>query len=307
MNDSPGKHVVDWLRHLWVPGLKRTSGHDRLSLVLREPLFQFIVLGCLVWVGVGYVRDRQNRYSIHIGQAEQSRIAATYAQQFGQLPTADQMQRLVDRYVREEVFLREGLALNLDKDDEIVRRRIVQKYEFLQTDLVVPDRPPADVLDQWFERNKLNYQTPERVAFTHVYFSVDRDGEEGAKARALIVLERLRQSKAARAPSLGDAFPGPSDVSALTPMEANRLFGKSELSEHLFKLPVEQWSGPYRSGYGWHAVYVTGHLQPELPPLTKVYDRVLSDYLDEQRQTLEAKMFQKLRSKYTIHYDGKPR
>jgi peptidyl-prolyl cis-trans isomerase C len=274
-----------------------------VGVVVHEPFFQFIVLGLLIWGGVEYWNGYNTRYTIDLGSVERERIARGYLQQYGQLPTRHQLQSLVDRHIREEIFLRESLALSLDKDDEIVRRRLVQKYEFLQTDLAVPDSPGAGVLERWFEQNKLHYLTPERVAFSQVYFSIGKEGEEAVKIRALNVLKEVQETHTSRAPGLGDAFPGPSDVGALAPEEATRLFGKSQLSEQLFKLPVGQWAGPYRSGYGWHLIYVTGLTPPVLPTLAEMHERVLADYLDQQRQTLSERAFEKLRAKYRVRYD----
>lgn len=275
-----------------------------LGFIAREPLLQFIVLGFLIWGGVECWNGHNDRYMIDLGSAERQRIAVRYFHQFGQLPTPPQLQGLIDRYIREEIFVREGLALNLDKNDEIVRRRMTQKYEFVQTDLVMPNPPGSGVLERWFEQNQFRYLRPERVAFSQVFFSVDHQGEEAARVRALNVLKNLRGVHASHAPELGDAFPGPSDMGALAPGEATRLFGQSEVSEHLFKLPIGQWAGPLRSGYGWHLVYVTGHLPPVLPRLTEVRERVLADYLADQRRILNARTFEKLRAKYTIRDDG---
>ena len=226
----------------------------------------------------------------------------SYQQQFGELPTSAQLKELIDRRIREEIYLREGLALNLERDDEIVRRRIVQKYEFLQTDLAAPADPDPAVLQQWYEKNRLRYLTPERVAFTQVYFSPDMHGDQAARLRALQVLAKLRATHVSRAPDTGDAFPGPSDVGALTPEEATRLLGDSELSHALFKVPASQWEGPFRSGFGWHLVQVTGHQPPVLPALREIHDRVLADYLEQQRQVLSERAYEKLRAKYTVRY-----
>lgn len=275
-----------------------------IGVMAREPFYQFLLLGLLIWTGVEWWKTQDDRYIVRVGAAERQRIAVNYLQQFGQAPTPAQLKQLLDRYVDEEIFLREGLALNLDQDDEIVRRRIVQKYEFLQTDLAVTDTPAAAALQTWFGKNKNRYVTPERVAFRHVYFSVDRQGERAAKERGVQALAQLRAQRVLRSSELGDAFPGPPEVSPLDADEVVRLFGQSEVSQTLFKLPLNQWSGPYRSGYGWHLVYVTGHLPPLLPAFANVRDRVLQDYQDEQRRFANHRALDKVRMKYTVRFDG---
>jgi peptidyl-prolyl cis-trans isomerase C len=284
---------------------QRARARARIGFVVGEPFLQFIALGLLVWGAVEYWHANSNSYTIDIGPTERERIAMSYLRQFGQRPTQPQLQGLIDRHIREEIFLREGLALNLDKDDEIVRRRVVQKYEFLQTDLAVPEPPPPRILERWFAQNKVRYLAPERVAFSQVYFSVEGRGEQVAKSRAVKNLEKIRGMGVSRAPDFGDAFPGPADVAGVSQEEARRLFGESDLSQALFdNPPVGQWVGPYRSGYGWHLIFVTGIWPPMLPALADIHERVLTDYLDEERRLVNERAFEKLRAKYKVRYDG---
>jgi peptidyl-prolyl cis-trans isomerase C len=286
---------------------KHTRIRRWLIFVAHEPFFQFIALGLLIWLGLAYVESMNQRYVIHVGSAQLQRLAIAYQQQYSQPPAAEQLRQLVDRYITEEIFLREGLALNLDKDDEIVRRRIAQKFDFLQTDLAVPAQPAPDVLESWFQVHQLRYVTPSRVAFTQIYFSADRDGDDAVQARARRVLLQLLASRTRRVLNVGDSFPGPTSLGALAPDAAERLFGKSELSEKLFTAPVGQWFGPVRSGYGWHLIYVTQKKPSEVPHLDVIRSRVLADYLEEQRQILNAQTFEKLRAKYRIvHESGVP-
>jgi len=280
---------------------------SRLKAVGQEPLFHFVVLGFLIWGAVHYWAERNDRYTIHIGLAQRQRIAATYLQQFGQPPTSEQLSHLIDRYVQEQIAWREGVALGLGQDDEVVRRRIIQKFEFLQTDLAVPEPPSPAVLERWFDKNKMRYLKPERVAFSQIYFSPDRGGEAEARSRAVTVLRKLPGMHSLRAPQLGDEFPGPTDVGTLDPEEARRLFGQSELAEQLFTLPVGSWAGPYRSGFGWHLIYVTDRVPSSLSLLAQAHDQVLADYLDEQRRLLNARNFETLRAKYTIVDAGERR
>ena len=46
-------------------------------------------------------------------------------------PTEGELSGLIDSFVKEEVFYREGRKLGLDQDDTIVRRRLQQKMEFM--------------------------------------------------------------------------------------------------------------------------------------------------------------------------------
>ena len=117
-----------------------------LAFAAREPFFQFLFLGLLIWLAAEFIEAQNQRYVIHVGQAERQRLAIAYQQQFNQAPTPEQLQSLTDNYVKQQIFVREGKALGLDTNDEIVDRRIAQKFEFIQQDLGVPDDPaPAAV------------------------------------------------------------------------------------------------------------------------------------------------------------------
>jgi hypothetical protein len=273
----------------------------------REPFVHFALLGLLLWFGSEFWHSDQGRYVIYSGPEQRQRLSTNYERQFGQAPTELQIQGMADSYVRDEIYFREALALGLDQDDEIIRRRLLQKYEFLRTDLTVPEAPDVVTLEKWYEKNKSKYTIPARVAFSHVYFSVDTQGEEAARLRASDASTALMRTQLTRAPDRGDAFPGPTDVSDVSVEEANRLFGQSNLTDELFKLPPGQWSGPFRSGYGWHLVYVTHRLPPDVPPFEQIQEQVRADYRDEQRNLLNARGFETLRSKYTVVHQDAPK
>jgi len=277
--------------------------HQWPAAVLRDPFVHFALLGLLIWVGNAYWSAHRDRYLIRITASDRQRVATSYYRQFGVLPTSEQLEQLMDHYIREEIYLREGKALNLDVGDEIIRRRIVQKYEFLQSDLAVNNIPTPTQLQQWFKQNSSRYLVPERVAFSHIFVSVDHDGESAARARAIKILADLRAHPASRASDHGDPFPGPSDVPALRSEEVSRLFGQSELTQEIFNLLEKQWSGPYRSGFGWHLVYVTGKVPAFLPSYDAVHDRALADYQEAKRRESNGLAFRKLRAKYTVRDD----
>jgi peptidyl-prolyl cis-trans isomerase C len=279
---------------------------DALRFVIHEPLFQFIAIGGTAWLAATYFHTQSQRYVIHIGATERRNLAAAYLQQYQQPATRAQLEELTNHYLTEEVLLREGLALHLDENDEIVRRRIAQKFEFLQTDLTVPQPPSESVLQNWFGRNQTRYMTSPEVTFSQLYFSPDSDGDKVARVRAERTLAELLRGGAKSIGDEGDVFPGPKRGVALTPDATERLFGRSEASQALFIVPVGHWAGPVRSGYGWHLIWVTERRPPELPRFHDVHDRVLADYMDEQHQILRAATIDRLRAKYRIVNDDGP-
>src|SRR5690606_26294789 len=118
-------------------------------------------------------------------------LAVKYRLQFGANPTAAQLERLVDDYVREEALYREAVAQGLGQDDEIVRRRLAQKLTFLLEDRALPSEPGVAELRRWFEAHAGDYATPARTSFHHLYFSTDAVGEGPARIRAEQALSAL--------------------------------------------------------------------------------------------------------------------
>lgn len=270
--------------------------------VLQEPLLHFLVLGVLIYAGVRYFAPPPHQYRIVVGPEQTRQLAARFALQYGEPPTAHQLNTLVDRHVDEEILYREGIALGLERDDEIVRRRIVQKVQFLQQDVEAAPEPTAAELQAFYSKHQARYAIPERATFTHIYFSPDNGGDTAARERAVEQLRALTPDPKAptRAPERGDRFPDLYDYASLGQIELARLFGRTELSSAVLKASVNQWSGPFRSGYGWHLVYVSEHETARVPVLAEVADRVKADFVHSARESRNEATFAKLASKYEV-------
>ena len=76
---------------------------------------------------------------IVISSARIANLADGFARTWRRPPSKEELQGLVDDYIRDEVFYREGRAAGLDRDDVVIRRRVRQKMEFLAEDLSVPE------------------------------------------------------------------------------------------------------------------------------------------------------------------------
>jgi parvulin-like peptidyl-prolyl isomerase len=261
-----------------------------------------MVLGVLVFVVERELDGDAGRYRIDAGPEQRARIATTYLQQYGVKPTESQLRYLLDQYVRSEILFREGLALGLDRDDEIVRRRVVQKIEFLNEDTDAIDASDGE-LERFFASHQSRYVTPAAVSFTQVYFSADPRGEAEAHRRADAALATLRKGASIAA---GDVFEGGNDLAALNNTDAQRLFGDSQLTAALSSAPTGEWTGPYRSAFGWHLVKVNRRDLPQVPALASVKDRVRADYLTAERDRRNEEEFKRLAAKYHIVTEGSP-
>ena len=157
------------------------------SRMIREPLLHFLIAGALIFTVYDAV-DTQTVESpsnaIVVGEAEMQFLRAQFEKLWGRPPMDDELPPLVREFVREEVLYREGVAMGLDRDDVIVRRRIGQKMAFLIGDLAVPAEPDDETLENYLAENQDKYLEPPHLTFTHIYFNVDLRGKQ-AQADAI--------------------------------------------------------------------------------------------------------------------------
>src|SRR5262249_27343568 len=142
------------------------------------------------------------------------------------------------------------------RDDEIVRRRVIQKMEFLADDASPLGQPSEGTLHAFYDAHPDRYRAPSRVSFHHLYFATD-EGMDHATSRASAGLRALQRGAAASSVA-SDPFPDRAVFVNLSPGDIEGLFGRSQLAEALPALPTGIWSGPLRSGLGVHLVYVDG-------------------------------------------------
>jgi hypothetical protein len=266
--------------------------------LLREPFLHFLLLGAIIFAGVHLRNADSHRYRIVVGPEQIARLIDTYREQYGRAPEREQLQALIDQDIREEILYREGVALKLDDEDQIVRRRVAQKFEFLQLDLGAGTSAADRAVENFYDEHAADYSTPAKVSFTHVYLSSSDSGEPAIRAHRL--RDQLQSSGAVRAPAAGDRFAGPYDYSSLDKSSLSRVFGESPIVDALMAAPVHAWAGPFRSAYGWHLVYVTAHEPQRQLLLSEIRERVLADYREHARSAESAAAFARLRAKYVI-------
>lgn len=279
----------------------------RLARILRraaaEPLVHFVAAG-LVLFAVGEIYHRQTSiYRIEVTPRHVQQLAHDYALQYGAAPDPQTLEGLVRQDVHDEILYRQGVALKLDKDDEIVRRRMVQKMQFLMQDLAAPAEPSEAQLQAFYTAHAAAYATAPRATFSHIFFSA-AGGDAAARARAEAALKRLPNS-ITRAPDVGDPFPDLYDFSAYEPEQVYRLFGHTPFADAVYHGPTGRWIGPYRSAYGWHLIYIDARQDRSRPPLSAVRDAVRTDYLQAASDAANRKAFEKVAGRFTVVRDDR--
>jgi parvulin-like peptidyl-prolyl isomerase len=175
--------------------------------------------------------------------------------------------------------------------------------QFLLQDLHPPAEPTATALQTYYDAHSAKYAVPPRATFSHIYFSLDKPGDAQARARA--VLGAL-SDKTTRAPDRGDPFPDLYDFSSYEPEQVYRLFGHTPFVTAVFSIAPGHWAGPFRSGYGWHLIYVDTRQAASRPLLPAVREQVRADYLQDAQDKANTDAFNRLAQRFTIvRDDGK--
>jgi hypothetical protein len=266
--------------------------------LLREPLVHFLLLGCLIfawfeWRGGGGSESR--RIVITRGQIEH--LASGFARTWQRAPTDAELKGLVDDHVKEEIASREALAMGLDRDDTVVRRRLRQKLEFLAED-AMDDAAPTDAqLQEWWGAHRAEYEAESKVALTQVYRSPDRGAAVRLDAERL--LERLRAGPEMDLDAVSDTTMLPRDMPLGPISEVARTFG-AEFARAVDALPVAQWSGPVTSPYGLHLVRVTERVAGTEPSFAEIRPLLERDFEVERRKARIQELYDRLLQKYRV-------
>jgi parvulin-like peptidyl-prolyl isomerase len=195
--------------------------------------------------------------------------------------SAEQRQAMIDDYAREEVLYREAKAFGLEQGDYIIRRRLVQKLEFISEGLAeAATTITEEQLSTYYDANATRYRIAPTVTFTHVFFDAERRGYAEAETAAARKLMELNGQGVpfAQAPQHGDRFPYHVNYVERTPDFVASHFG-GDIAQAVFELSPDKrrWAGPFRSPYGAHLVLVAGWIEGRTPPLPEIKGRVLQD------------------------------
>jgi peptidyl-prolyl cis-trans isomerase C len=271
-----------------------------MKKLLKEPLLHFLALGALFFaLNAWREKTRPKPASsarIEVTAAVIERLRAAFERQFGQPPDAEELREQVTAHIREEVFSREALALGLDRDDMIVRRRLAQKMEFLADDIVRTAEPTDTVVRDFFEKNAGRYAKAGRVSFRHVYFSKEKRGA-GAEATAGATLAALQTG--ASDETMGDPFLHGFEFADREQDDVIAAFGQ-EFAKQLEVQAMGEWRGPVASSYGLHLVRVETRMEPRAVKFDEVREMVLRDFNDERRRMANREVFEKLCQRYEV-------
>jgi hypothetical protein len=266
--------------------------------IVREPLVHFLLIGLFLFALYGLVGGRTGDRMIRVDDNVAAALHAQFSKTWQRPPTAEEMNGLVNSYVRDEIFYREGVTLGMDKDDPTIKRRVSQKFATIAEEWE-SSKPPTDAeLEQWLKQHPARYAEPSLITFDQVMFASPAAFQAGRKALAAGAdPQQLGEGR-----MLLPHF-------ELYPVDIiQRDFGP-EFARSLLSVRPGDWQGPVRSGYGVHLVRVEKIVPGRTPKLADVRPAVVRDFEQARRNRSLDGAFRKLRQSYRVEYSGewKPR
>lgn len=269
--------------------------------IFKEPLFHFILLGGVIFLVYYFVLGpvASNPMEIIVSQGKIKNLAEIFSRTWQRSPSSEELQGLVDDYIREEILYREGVRLGLDQNDSIIRRRVGQKMDFIIEDDAVKIEPSEAQLRQFFKEHIDTFRVEPKFSFRQIYFKTDPSGPN-EKAQLQAKLNFLKKDPTySKWKTFGDPSLLDSNYKERTLSEIKKIFGKS-FAEQLKELPSQQWLGPVSSSYGKHLLWIE-HQQAAIEPLFKeVLPQVKREWSYQQRKDMRQKFYQELRKNYRV-------
>ncbi len=265
--------------------------------LLREPLLHFLLLGAALFVGYQVLNPEP--------AAEPDRIVVTaqdiagleqsFQTTWRRAPTDKERGAMIDGFIRQEVLVREAEALGLDRNDTVIRQRLQQKMTFLLSSGANALEPSDEDLQTYLAANPDRYRISGRVGFDQVYL-----GQSTTQAEIDAALAALNGGADPHSVGRQTLLPLSTPLSPAVAIDS--AFG-SGFAGTIEALPVGDWSGPVRSGFGYHLIRITGSAPASLPALDSIRDKVEAGWRDARAEELTESIYQELQARFTIEIE----
>lgn len=265
-----------------------------VSRIIREPLLHFTLIGAVLF-GVFFALNPEEleavvdpktvvvdeRTILNFLQFRMKAFDAVLVKRRFSAMSMKDKNRLIEEYVREEVLYREARSLRLGQSDYVIKRRMIQKLDFITEGYAASiGRPTEEYIQTHYEKNKRDYFVEPWVTFTHIFFDRKRLGTDKVQEMARRKLVELNQLRVhfSDAVKHGNRFLYHTNYVERTGDFVASHFGP-QMAQQLFKLEPSksQWRGPYNSQFGTHLVMLVGSQKGKSPSLDEVRGRVESD------------------------------
>ena len=258
----------------------------RAAALLREPLLHFLVAGALVFAALSGRAPEPSERRIVVDEMVVAGLVNHYIQAFRRPPTAPELDELIRDHVRSEVYYREALRLGLDRDDEVVKKRLRNKMLAVAGAEAEAAQPTDAQLQAVLAKDPARYALPPRYTLTQRYLGEDTPALRGA-------------ANGVGGPALPSVpFPLPGHIVDAATFDLAQQFG-DDFAAALAKAPIGQWT-LMASGFGLHVVKVEQRMVPPPPRLANVRQRLENDWRSVAVRKAEEAQLQALLAGYDV-------
>ena len=282
---------------------------NKITRLFTEPLIQFLIIGACIYGAYALFGAPEEDFRdtrVHVDSARINGFISEWESRWNRPPTREEIDGLIQSYIKEDVLYRQAVAMGLNEDDPVTRRRMAQKLEFLTSDLAMMVQPAEGELEQYFSDNSEAYRAPDRMTFSQLFFNPDSRGNKTLEdAEEMLVRLQAAGVPTEESMQVGDGLMLQRDFVSVTLTEAARQMG-SGFAESVAQLEPGSWHGPVLSGYGVHLVYLYSYEKAPPAVFEDVQAAVLENWQQEQREQFNADFLENLKTRYEIVIDEIP-
>ena len=268
-----------------------------IAKIAREPLLHFLLIGAALFVVFGLINDKypgDTDKQIVVSAGRIAQLENIFAKTWQRAHSAEELKGLVDDFVLEEIYYRQAVAMGIDRDDTIIRRRLRQKFEFLTDDIAATAKPSDEDLSAYLAANADVFRRDTTYTFEQVYINLDRPGLD-LESHVASQLSALRAGE--YVPGASGLLPGFFDATPSRVVDGN--FG-SGFSTALDELPSGLWQGPIESGLGLHLIRIESRVAGTVPGLADIRPIVEREWAHEKRLDSRRIINERLLSDYEV-------
>lgn len=274
----------------------------------KEPLLHFLLFGAGLFLFFSWGNGSAPISGISAGsesarivvfQNDISQLADAFERTWQRPPTEEELNGLVDGFVRDEIYFREATAIGLDRGDNVIRRRLRLKMEYIFEDIAAQGEPTGSEIEEFYRKNSERYLVEPQVSFQQVFVNIDKRGEDGENYAHDLLLDLNR---GADPDTVGDPFLLGPEAGLMSLWEVRKLYGES-FAQSLLDLSPGRWQGPINSTYGLHLVFITKSEAERIPMLSEVLDSIKRDWKIERQEKLKDEAYARLKERYTVEIE----
>ena len=287
-----------------------------VTLWYKEPLVHFLLIGlglfgffALMKTGSNADPRRQVSPCIRVNEDKLRELYKLFLQNEGRAPSSNELNMKAQEWVKEELLYREGMANGLDRNDPVIRQRLVKLMQWYMIGASGGGEPTEKEMRDHFEANQERYRSGAgSLAFEQIFFSTNRRGAT-AESDAILVWQSFQagtQTAQEVALGHGDSMGSPDRTTEVTqrgePGALAEKFGKPFV-DSVLAMPFDKWAMPVQSPMGWHVVRRT---HPGNPTFDELKQQIRSELVAARGSSSPDQAYAELLKRYEVEIGDLP-